>query len=167
MTDEFQVGAITQTHGVKGEVKVFPTTDDASRFKKLKEVIADTGEKRISLHITGVKFFKQFVIIKFKECNSMDEAQTLKGAKLIVDRANAVKLEADEFFIADLIGLKVISDEEEELGILTDVIQTGANDVYVVDMDERELLIPAIKDCILKIDTHDGYIRVHLMEGLG
>ena len=166
MTEEFQVGVITQTHGIHGEVKVFPTTDDPKRFKKLKEVIADTGKTRLTLHIVSVKYFKQFVILKFQEYNDINQIEFLKNAKLLVDREHAVRLTKNEYFIADLIGLKVLSDEGEDLGVIKDVIQTGANDVYIVGTNDEEILIPAIKDCILEVNVEKGLIKVHLMEGL-
>lgn len=162
-----QVGAITSTHGIKGEVKVFPTTDDPNRFKVLKNVILDTDKELIELEIAGVKFFKQFVILKFKGINDINDIEKYKGKKLLVTRENAVELEEGEYFIADLIGLKVITDEDEELGELTDVLQTGANDVYEIKMHNgKEVLIPAIKDCILDVNIEEGIMRVHLLKGL-
>lgn len=166
MINEFQVGVITQTHGIRGEVKVFPTTDDTGRFKKLKSVIADTGNKRLVLHVSGVKFFKQFVILKFQEYDDINDIEFLKNAKLLVERENAVKLNKNEYFIADLIGLKVFTDQDEELGTLIDVLQTGANDVYIIKNDTEEILVPAIKDCILDTDIENGIMRIHLLEGL-
>lgn len=166
MTEEFQIGVITQTHGIRGEVKVFPTTDNTGRYKKLKTVTADTGKQRLELHVAGVKFFKQFVIVKFTEYDNINDVEFLKNAKLLVDRDNAVKLSKNEYYIADLIGMKVITDEDEELGKLTDVIATGANDVYVVENDTESILIPAIKECILDVDLDLNIVKVHLMEGL-
>ena len=162
-----QVGAITSTHGIKGEVKVFPTTDDPNRFKILKNVILDTDKELIELEISGVKFFKQFVILKFKGINDINDIEKYKGKKLLVTRENAVELEEGEYFIADLIGLKVVTEEGNVLGELTDVLQTGANDVYEVKMDNgKEVLIPAIKDCILDVDLNEGIMKVHLLKGL-
>lgn len=162
-----QVGVISNTHGVRGEVKVFPTTDDANRFKRLKEVILDTGKEQKLIHPESVKFFKQFVIIKFKEFSSLNEVEIFKGKSLLVTREHAVRLKKDEYFIADLIGLNVISDEGKELGELTDVIQTGANDVYVVNTDSYgEVLFPAIKECVLDIDLEKEIVTVHIMPGL-
>ena len=161
------VGTITSTHGVKGEVKVYPRTDDVRRFKKLKEVFLDTGKEKIMLHPESVKFFKQFVIIKFREFNSMNEVEGLKNKDLLVDRKNAVKLEEGEYFIADLIGLKVYRENGDLLGELTDVLQTGANDVYVVQKsDGKEVLLPAIKDCIKEVDIKNGSMKVFVMPGL-
>lgn len=162
-----QVGAITSTHGIKGEVKIFPTTDDPNRFKKLKNVILDTDKELIELEISGVKFFKQFVILKFKGINDINDIEKYKGKKLLVTRENAVELDEGEYFIADLIGLKVITDDGNELGELTDVLQTGANDVYEVEMNNgKEVLIPAIKDCILDVNLNEGIMKVHLLKGL-
>ena len=167
MEQRFQVGVITSTHGVRGEVKVFPTTDDASRFKKLKQVILDTGKEDLELEVTGVKFFKNMVILKFKGIDDMDTANKYRQKSLLVTRKNAVRLSKDEYFIADLMGLKVQNEEGEEIGILKDVMETGANDVYVITMnDGRELLLPAIKQCILNVDMEAGYMQVHVLNGL-
>ena len=167
MEDLFKVGVITSTHGVKGEVKVFPTTDDAGRFKQLKEVLLDTGKERIPMEIQQVKFFKNMVILKFKGFDSINDIEIYKGKDLLVTRDHAVKLGPDENFIVDLIGLKVMTDEGEELGTLTDVIQTGANDVYEVTMENKKtLLLPAIKQCILNVDLEEGKVLVHVMDGL-
>lgn len=167
MLQELQVGVITQTHGIRGEVKVFPTTDDVTRFKKLKEVILDTGKERLTLEIEGVKFFKQYVILKFKGYDSINDIEKYKQGKLLVTRDKAVKLKKDEYFIADLIGLQVVTEDGKDFGTLKDVLLTGANDVYVVERpDASEVLLPAIKECILNVDVELGYITVHIMEGL-
>ena len=167
MEQRFQVGVITSTHGVRGEVKVFPTTDDAARFKKLKQVILDTGKEDLELEITGVKFFKNMVILKFKGIDDMDAANKYRQKSLYVTRENAVKLKKNEYFIADLIGLRVTSDEGEELGVIEDVLQTGANDVYIVKGESgEEILFPAIKECIKEVDIEAGTMLVHVLPGL-
>ncbi len=167
MEDLLKVGILSSTHGVHGEMKVFPTTDDAKRFKKLKEVMLEKGSDYLPLEIEGVKFFKQFVILKFKGYDSINDIEKFKGMNIYVTRENAVPLKKDEYFMADLIGLKVEDDSGEVLGILTDVMQTGANDVYVIGLDKGgELLIPAIKQCILDVDFNEGIMKVHLLEGL-
>lgn len=167
MEDLLQVGAITSTHGIRGEVKVFPTTDDVNRFKKLKEVVLDTGKEQLTLQIEGVKFFKQFVILKFKGIDNINDIEKYKGKSLFVTRENAVKLKKDEYFIADMIGSTVEDEEGKVLGTLTDVMQTGANDVYIVeDENGKELLFPAIKQCVLKVDVEEKKILVHVMPGL-
>lgn len=167
MEQKLQVGIITTTHGVRGEVKVFPTTDDAKRFKKLKQVILDTGKEEVNLEIEGVKFFKQLVILKFKGMDSINDVEKYRQKSLYVTRENAVHLSRDEYFIADLIDLKVLDENDEEIGIVKDVMQTGANDVYVIDMsDGRELLLPAIRECVLEVNVESGYVKIHIMEGL-
>ncbi len=167
MENLLQVGVISSTHGIRGEVKVFPTTDDVNRFKKLKEVQLDTGKEMILLHPESVKFFKQFVILKFKEFNSINEVEAYKGKSLLVDREHAVRLRRDEYFIADLIGLSVVTEEGEDFGIMKDVMQTGANDVYVVARKNGdEVLLPAIKECIKEINIENKKITVHIMDGL-
>ena len=167
METKLQVGVISSTHGVRGEVKVFPTTDDVKRFKRLKEVILDTGKEELMLEIEGVKFFKQFVILKFKGYDNINDIEKYKGKSLFVTRANAVRLRRDEYFIADLQGLTVVDEEDKVLGTLRDVMETGANDVYIIDMaDGREVLVPAIKECILHVDVEAGKMQIHLMDGL-
>jgi 16S rRNA processing protein RimM len=167
MIQELQVGVITQTHGIRGEVKVFPTTDDAQRFKKLKEVILDTGKERLTMEIESVKFFKQYVILKFKGYDSINDVEKYKNGKLLVTRDKAVKLSKDEYFIADLIGMQVVTDEGENFGVLKDVLTTGANDVYVVTRpDQTEVLLPAIRECVKNIDMEQGHVLVHIMAGL-
>lgn len=167
MEERLQVGIISSTHGVCGEVKVFPTTDDAKRFKRLKEVILDTGKENLVLEIEGVKFFKQFAILKFKGYDNINDIEKYRGKSLYVTRENAVRLKKDEYFIADLLGIKVQNEDGSDLGVLKDVIETGANDVYQIQMtDGRELLLPAIKQCVLEVDVEAGFMRVHVLEGL-
>lgn len=167
MEDLLQVGIIASTHGVRGEVKVYPTTDDPRRFCRLKEVVLDTGKEKMNLEIEGVKFFKQFVILKFKGLDNINDIEKYRQKSLYVTRKNAVRLQRDEYFIADLIGLKVQDEDGKELGTVKDVIETGANDVYEVEMaDGKSLLLPAIKQCILNVDVDNGTMQVHVLEGL-
>lgn len=167
MEDLLQVGVITSPHGVRGEVKVFPTTDDPARFKKLKQVILDDGKNQREMEITSVKFFKNLVILKFKGLEDRNEVERLRQAKLMVTREHAVKLKKDEYFIADLMDMAVVTDEGEALGHISDVLQTGANDVYVISREGTpDLLVPAIRDCIKQVDTEQGLMTVHLLPGL-
>lgn len=167
MEELLQVGVISSTHGVRGEVKVFPTTDDVKRFKRLKNVILDTGKEHLSLEIEGVKFFKQFAILKFKGIDNINDIEKYKGKDLLVNREDAVALEENENYVADLIDLKVVTDEGQVLGVLTEVMETGANDVYVVETEDgKELLLPAIRDCILDVDLETEVMTVHILPGL-
>ena len=167
MDDLLQVGIITQPHGVHGEVKVFPTTNDVKRFKKLKEVLLDTRKEKITLEIESVKFFKQYAILKFRGFDSINDIEKYKGTPLLVTRENAVKLGQDEYFIADLIDMAVYDEQEQYLGVLTNVIETGANDVYEVKFEDgRQILFPAIKQCILNVDMEGRKMKVHIMDGV-
>ena len=167
MEQFLQVGVISSTHGVRGEVKVFPTTDDMARFKKLKQVILDTGREHKLLEIESVKFFKQFAILKFKGIDNINDIEKYKGKSLLVDRKNAVKLQKDEYFIADMVGLEVFTEDGVAFGTMKDVLETGANDVYIIDSPQYgEVLVPAIKQCILDVDIENNKMTIHLMEGL-
>ena len=167
MEQFLQVGVISSTHGLRGEVKVFPTTDDAARFQTLKNVVLDTGREKLDLEIQSVRFFKQFVIVKFKGIDNINDIEKYKGKSLYVTREHAVKLKKDEYFIADLIDMQVELEDGTAFGVLTDVMQTGANDVYCIRTEEHgEVLIPAIKDCILDVDVEAGKMKIHLLDGL-
>ena len=169
METRFQVGVITSPHGVIGEVNVFPTTDDPKRFRRLKEVILVQGKNKKTVEIESVKFFKNMVILKLAGYDDRDAVEKLRQCSLFVPREKAVRLKEDEYFIADLMGLKVLDGDAEdaELGTLEDVMETGANDVYVIRLlDGRELLLPAIKQCILEVIVEEGFVRVHVLDGL-
>ena len=167
MENMLRVGVITSTHGVRGEVKVFPTTDDAKRFKKLKTVILDTEKGQTTLEIEQVKFFKNMVILKFDGVDTMNEVEGWRQKDLLITRDQAITLQPDEYFITDLIGLLVKDDTGAEVGTVKDVLETGANDVYVVALPNgKELLLPAIKDCILNVDIEAGEMTVHILDGL-
>ena len=162
-----QIGVITSAHGVHGECKVFPMTDDPRRFSELDEVIVEKNGRRAVRRVQGAKYFKNMVILKLEGSDTMNDAEKMRESALFVPREKAVALQEDEYYIADMIGMRVITDEGEALGILTDVMQTGANDVYIVNSEHYgEILIPAIKDCIIKVDAEAGEMSVHLLPGL-
>jgi 16S rRNA processing protein RimM len=167
LTERFQVGVITSPHGLRGEVKVYPTTDDPSRFKILKELILKEKRSERVLKVRSVKFFKQFVILGFEGLNRIEDVESLRQCPLLVERKDAVPLEEDEYYIADLIGLSVRREDGTEIGSLKEVLETGANDVYVVGREgQKDLLLPAISQCILDVQPEEGFITVHIMEGL-
>ena len=145
MVSRFRVGVIAGTHGLHGEVKVFPTTDEPRRFLDLKQVIMDTGREERVLKIRSVKFFKKFVILGFEEMNRIEDVERLKGSELLIPREDAIELEEGEYFIPDLLGLKVTTDDGRELGVIKDVIETGA---------------------ILDVNLEEGSMKVHLLPGL-
>ena len=164
--DLFRVGVIANTHGIRGEVKVYPTTDDLNRFDRLKEVILDTGRERINLQVQGVRYFKNMAILKFKGIDNINDVEKYKGKDLLVTRENAVPLEENEYYIADLIDMEVYNEDGSRLGILNDVMQTGANDVYVINGINREYLIPAIPEVVISTDIDGNIMTIRPLEGL-
>lgn len=167
MLEKFIVGQLTSTHGVKGELKALPLTDDPQRFLKLKWVYIDKNGSLEKYNIKNVKFLKNFVILKFEGVDTMDDAVKLKGLYLKIDRADAVKLPKNSFFIADIIGMKVFDENNVLLGQLSDVIQTGSNDVYIVKDDNgKEILIPALKSVVRDVSMEEQRISVILPKGL-
>lgn len=162
-----RVGVITTTHGLKGEVKVYPTTDGPERFLELDEVILKTGNTEKPLQIERVRFFKNLVIVKFKGLDRIEDVETLRQAELYVTRENAAPLNEGEYYIGDLIDMRVFLESGEDFGVIKDVIQTGANDVYVVQTEKYgEVLIPAIPHCVTDVDIANGKMTVRLMKGL-
>ena len=166
MEDLLKVGVITTTHGVRGEVKVFPTTDP-ERFLDLEYVILDAGREMKKLEIRNVKFFKNLVILKFNGIDNINDIEMYKGRDLWVPREEAQELDEDEYYIGDLIGMEVVLEDNTHFGTLKDVMETGANDVYIIDsLEHGEVLIPAIRECILDVDMDEERMTIHLMEGL-
>lgn len=162
-----RVGIFANTHGIAGEIKVYPTTDDAQRFKKLKKVYLDTGKDMLEWEIANVKFFKNMVILKFKGINNINDIEKYKGKDLYITREQAVPLEEGEYFLCDIIGARVVTEDETELGTIKEVLQTGANDVYIIEsQNKKEILLPVIKECILDIDFEHKIVKAHLMPGL-
>ena len=167
MEDLLQIGVITTTHGIRGEVKVYPTTDDVHRFEELNSLLLDTGREYRELEIQNVKYFKQYAILKFRGIDNINDIEKYKGKSLYVTRENAQHLDEDEYYIADLIGMELYLEDGSRFGTLKDVMETGANDVYIVKKEQTpDLLIPAIKDCIKNVNIEEGTMIVHLLPGL-
>ena len=168
MEQYFEIGKITGTHGIRGTMRVFPTTEDPSRFERLKEIIVEIRGKRETFHIQKVAFHKQFVLLTVKEITDINVAELYKNGRILIPDAMAIPLGEDEYYNRDLYGLKVVTEEGEELGEITEIFPTGSNDVYVVKKDGKgkELLLPAIKDCIKNVDLANGVMTVKLLEGL-
>lgn len=169
MVQYIEVGKIVNTHGVLGEVKVIPLTDNPKRFDKLKQVYISqkVTEEMKKYDVLSVKYQKSFVVLKFKDVNDIDAAQKLKDYFVIIDRKDAVKLPKDTFFVYDLIGMAVFDENGKTLGVLVEILQTGSNDVYVVrDENKKETLIPALKSVVTDICFEDKKIIVNLPQGL-
>ena len=169
MNEMFRVGVVSTAHGIKGALKVFPTTDDPARFKDLEKVGYSKGEEPDivrELTVTGVAFSGGQVLLSTAEITDRNEAELLRGGSLWVDRSHAVPLEDGEFYFADFIGAPAVSDEGEDLGLVADVLQLASNDVLVVRKGDTELLIPVIKDCIVSLEPEKPLVTVHLLPGI-
>lgn len=168
MEQYFEIGKITGTHGLRGAFRVFPTTQDPKRYEKLKEIIVEHNGKKETFHIQKVAYHKQFVLLTVKEITDINVAETYKTATVLIPDAVAIPLEEDEYYTRDLYGMSVVTEEGEVLGTLVKVYVTGANDVYGIEKapGEKELLIPAIKDCIKKVDLPEKCMTVKLLKGL-
>jgi len=167
MQKNLEIGQIVNTFGIKGFVKVNPFVDDVFRFNDLKKVYIKRNKTLNELEIEEVKYHKNMVLVKFKGIDKVEEAEQLRNSYLEVDRENAIELEEGEYFIADLLGLNVITEENELLGKIEDIFNTGSNDIYVVKNEEgKQLLLPAISDVIKKINIEESKVVVHLLEGL-
>ena len=167
MKKKLEVGQIVNTFGIKGFVKVYPYVNDMTRFNNLKYVYVKSKNEEKKLEIEEVKYHKNMVLLKFKGIETVEEAEKLRNNYIKIDRSDAIPLEEGEFFIADLIGLKVFLDTGEELGILEDIYNTGSKDIYVVkDKLGKSYLLPYIDDVIKKIDLDNSKIIVHIIKGL-
>jgi len=168
MTERFRVGVIAGTHGIRGDVRIFPTTDEPARFKKLKSVFIDNIKgQTVQVGISGARVQGKFVIAHLEGYDTPETAMALHGKELLIDRSDALPLAEGQYYIPDLIGMRVMTDDGKALGILEDVLETGANDVYEVRLDEGgEVLIPKIPDCIISVSPENNQMVVHLLPGL-
>ena len=166
MEDFFRVGVIANTHGIRGEVKIFPTTDDVKRFDYLKEAYIDAVKEKIKVEVSNVRYFKNLVIVKFKGIDNINDIERYKGKDLLVTRENALPLEEGEYYLADIIGANVYTEDGNLFGSLEDVIETGANLVYSVQHEGKEVLLPVIDDCVKEVNVEEKKVIVHIMKGL-
>ena len=163
----FEIGKIVNTQGLKGELRVIPMTDDPKRFESLKTIEVFSKNQTKVYEIEQVRYHKQFVLLKLKGISDINDAEILRNSMIKIPQDMALPLEEDEYYIRDIYGLKVITNEGEDLGIIHDIIFTGANDVYIVKKEnKKDLLIPAIKQCILNVDVSNKIMTVKLLEGL-
>lgn len=166
MIEYFVIGKIVNTQGLKGEIRVIPTTDDIKRFKKLDKISVYKKGTVTKYNIESVRLHKQFVLLKLEGIDSIDDAQLLKDSEIKIHKDDAIPCGEDEYYISDLYNINVITKDGEDIGRLEDIIFTGANDVYVIKKDDKQILIPAIKKCILNVDIKENIMTVHLLEGL-
>lgn len=169
MEQFLKIGIIISTHALKGEVKVYPTTEDVKRYDDLDRTYLGQGTQKECLHVERVRYFKNLVIVKFRGLDRIEDVERLIKQDLFVSREDAIPLGENEFFICDVIGLKAVTEEGRELGVVADVMETGANDVYIISKKEdpkAELLLPATDEVILEISPEKGVMTVHMLPGL-
>lgn len=167
MYEYLQIGKIVNTHGVKGEVRLIPLTNDPHRFDELEWIYVEKGIEKIKYTIKDVKYTKGSVVLKLSGIDTMEAAQALRDCFVVVDRSHAVKLPEDSFFICDILGSTVIDENEKVLGQLVDILQTGSNDVYIIKNETgKELLLPALKSVVRKISPEQQRIDVTVPKGL-
>lgn len=162
MLEYLIIGKVVKTHGIKGEVKVYPTTKDINRYDDLKWLYLDKMQQFTRYDVENVRYHRNMVILKLKGVDIREEAEKLVGGLLKVDRDHAIDLEEDEYFIGDIIGLKVYHVNGVYMGKVTDIISTGSNDVYVVNGPGGEVLVPAIKQYVKQIDIKEGMMVVEI-----
>jgi len=167
MVKYFEVGQIVNTFGIKGQVKVVPYTDDIERFDELKQIYIDRKDELQLFQIEQVTYHKNMVILKLKGIDTMEEAQKYKNCYLKIDRKDAKKLPEGTYFIADLLGLEVYTDDDKLLGRLDDIYNNGSSDIYVIKDDKgKQILLPAIPDVLKKVDLENDKVIVHIIDGL-
>jgi len=165
--DFLQIGKVVNTHGVKGELKVIPLTDDPKRYEKLAKVYVENNGRIDEYKISGVKYYKKFVLLKLDGVDNLTDAEAFKELFLLIDRADAVKLPKDSYFICDIVGLKVYDEELGFLGTIEEVISTGSNDVYIIKREQgKDILIPALKSVVKEVSIDSGTMKVILPKGL-
>lgn len=167
MEEYFEIGQIVNTSGLKGEIKIKPFTDDITKFNDFKKIYVSVKKELKEFEIKHVRFSKNMVFLKLKGIDTIEEAENYRNLYIKRKRDKDEKLEEDTYYIVDLLGCKVYTDEQKELGEVVDVFSTGSNDVYVVkDELGKQVLLPAIKDVIKNVDIENRTIIVHLLEGL-
>lgn len=164
--DLVSVGEIINTQGIKGELRVWPLTDFPERFMKDGVFVFEKNGVTKNLTIEQARPHKKFLVIKFKEIADMNTAEEFIGGVLKVSKGELVELPVDTYYIFEIIGMEVVTDQGMLLGTLKDVLQTGSNDVYVVAGESKDYLIPAIKDIVKQIDKDNRKIHIKPLEGL-
>ncbi len=167
MKKYLKAGTITQPFGIKGETKVYPLTDDPALFKKLKKVYMEKSGEYVEYQIESARMALPLVIVKLKGIDTPEDVRAYRQKDLYILREDASPLAEGEYYFADIIGMEVVDDTGVNRGKITDILQTGANDVYEITADDgSSFLLPAIKDCIIKVDMAENKILIHILEGL-
>ena len=165
--EKLEIGQIVNTFGIKGQVKVVPFTDDITQFDTLKQIYIEKRKNLELFKIEKTNYHKNMIILKLKGIDTPEQAESLRNCYIKINRKDARKLPEGTYFIVDLIGLDVYTDEEKLLGTLEDIYNAGSSDIYVVRTSEgKQILLPAIKDVIKKVDIENKKVIVHIIEGL-
>ena len=163
----YLIGYITKPQGLKGEVKVEPVTPNPERFYRLEIVFLQVNDKTQAYPIDKIRVSDRFVYIKFSGINSRNEAELLRNAEILVEEKDLIQPGQDEYFVHDIVGCRVISENNDEIGIVSDVVQMSSNDIYVVrNGTGTELLVPATKEVVTQVDIGRKIIIIHVLEGL-
>lgn len=160
--DLIKIAKIVSAHGLNGEVKIFPYTDDLNGFKEYNEIYID-GEE---LEIISQKIASKFIVLKLKGFDYIDDVKRLIDKDVFIDKAQMPSLDEGEYYIHELIAMEVYSEADELIGTVKDVMETSANHVLVVDHDGKEALIPFVKAFIKELDLKHRKIKVKLIEGI-
>jgi len=167
MLKRLEVGVIRKPHALRGEVKVYVTSDDPERFESLASVIVDGKCGEEVLEVERVRYVGSDTVVKFRGIDTIEAVTPYVGKTLLIDRKDALPLREGQYFIGDLVGCDVYLEDGKKLGMLADIFPTGANDVYEVSKEEGgTILIPAIPDCLKVLAPEEGRIVVHLLPGL-
>ena len=167
MTKYLEIGQIVNTFGIKGMVKIKPFTDDINRFDKLEKVYIKNKDGKKEYQIQEVKYHKNMVLMKLEGIDTLEQADILRQSYLLVNREDEEPLEEGVYYIVDLVGLEVYTDENVFLGNVDDIFNTGSNDIYVVkDGKGKQILLPGIPEVLKNVDLENGKITVHLIPGL-
>lgn len=167
MEEYLEIGQIVNTFGIKGQVKVVPFTDDITQFDTLKQIYIEKRKNLELFEIEKSNYHKNMIILKLKGIDTPEQAESLRNCYIKINRKDARNLPEGTYFIVDLIGLDVYTDEEKLLGTLEDIYNAGSSDIYVVRTSEgKQILLPAIKDVIKKVDIENKKVIVHIIEGL-
>ena len=167
MTKYLEIGQIVNTFGIKGMVKIKPFTDDINRFDRLKKVYISNKNGKKEYQIQEVKYHKNMVLMKLEGIDTPERADLLRQSYLLVGRADEEPLEEGVYYIVDLLGLEVYTDENKLLGKVEDIFNTGSNDIYVIkDEMGKQILLPGIPEVLKNVDLEKGRITVHLIPGL-
>ena len=167
MEEYFEIGQIVNTSGLKGILKIKPFTDDIKKFSNLKTIYIKTKNDLTEFKIEQVRYVKNMVMLKLAGIDTVEEAEKYRNLYIKILRDQEEELEEGSYYVVDILGCKVNTDANQELGKIVDVFQTGSNDVYVVkDEQGKQILLPAIKQVIKNVDIKNKIITVHLLEGL-